>query len=298
MSKRESKRRRNRRRKIYRQTMMAINITFVAVSALIVVLSLFYMFTNKKKYRNEGIELYNQGKYEEAIDRFDKALECKQWFSGSVNVDIELYKADCYLRIDRFMDAHNTYSDILEKYSKRHYDKEKVDFLISLTTTLYKYSNGDYVSTVANFVKAVDLGYTEMSIYVAICYENQRNYDKMKEYYDLYSKNFGMNTFMYYKYASYYIIMEDYNQALTNIEQGFNAGDQIYLRKLKYTQIMCYEKMKDYEYAFSLCKDFITLYPDDQNGADLYAYLDTRVNIGTNPVNDVFNVGTGSDTEE
>lgn len=297
MSKRESRKRRTRRSKAYRKAMMIMNLIFIAVMVLFVVIGLFHLFTDKKKYRDAGVELYRQGKYQEAVESFDKALECNQWFSDAVNVDIELYKADCYMRADNFTAAHDVYMGILKKYSKRHYDEDGIEFLVSLTTTLDKYSNGDYVSTVANFVEACERGYTEMSVYAAICYENQRNYEKMKEYYDIYTKEFGMNTYMYYKYASYYILNQDYNQALSYIEQGFSAGDQAYIKQLKYTQIMCYQELADYERAFSLAQEYVALYPDDQMGAELYAYLDTRVNVSTEPVNDIYGIGTGSDSD-
>lgn len=297
MSKSESRRRRNRRRKAYRRAMMIARLVTVLLSVIVVIIGLFHVFTNKKEYRDKGIALYEQGKYQEAVEYFDKALRCNQWFSDAVNVDIELYKADCYMRMEDYISAGETYSGITTKYSKRHYNIDDINYLVSLCATLDKFSNGDYVSTVANFVKAVDRGYTEISIYAAICYENQHNYEKMKAYYDIYTRNFGMDSYLYYKYASYYIVQEDYDTASNYITQGLAAGDSTYLRQLKYAQIKCNEKMGNYDYAYELAKEYISEYPEDKNGMDMYAYLETRVKPDTNPVNDIFEIGTASDTD-
>lgn len=297
MSTRDNRRRRSKRRKAYRQTMMIVNLSVVLLTVTLVIIGLFHIFTNKKEYRDIGIELYEQGRYEEAIGYFDKALKCNQWFSDSVNVDIELYKADCYLRMENFMSAGETYSKIAAKYSKRHYNPDDINFLTSLCVSLEKFSNGDYVSTVANFVQAVDKGYTEISIYAAICYENQRNYNKMKEYFDIYVQKFGMNSYLYYKYASYYILQENYETAFSYITQGLSSSDTSYLRQIKYVQIKCYAETGNYQYAYELAKEYIAEYPDDENGLDMYAYLDTRVNLNTAPVNDIFGIESEPDVD-
>lgn len=272
--------------------MMITQMAVVLITVIVVIIGIFHVFTDKKEYRDKGIEQYNRGNYQEAVSYFDKALKCKQWFSDSVNVDIELYKADCYLRMEDFVSAGEIYSGIMSKYSDRHYNMEDINFLVSLCATLDKFSNGDYVSTVANFVEAVEKGYTEISIYAAICYENQRNYDKMKAYFDIYTQKYGMNSYLYYKYASYYILQEDYTTAANYITQGLSASDTTYLRQLKYAQIMCNSETGNYAQAYQLAKEYVTSYPDDKNGLDMCAYLETRVNLNTKPVNDIFGIDT------
>ena len=95
---------------------------------------------------------------------------------------------------------------------------------------------------------------------------------------------------MNYKYASYYYDTKDYNQALTYLAQGESAGDSDYLQEILYAEIMCYKELQNYTEAFSRATSYIAKYPEDQKGQDLYAYLDTRVNVNEVPVNDRYHL--------
>ena len=187
MSKKESKSRRKRRTKAYRRAVIITDIFFLCVIVLGLVLILTHTFTKKEKYREQAMNLYNQGDYLGAVTYFDKSIDCNQWFSDSINVDSSLYKAECYFQLNMFEEAKKAYQDILKKYDEKYYNKTEIDFLISLTENFMLFNQGEYFATVAKFVDAVERGYTEMSLYAAICYENQHNYEKMKEYYDKYS---------------------------------------------------------------------------------------------------------------
>ncbi len=288
MSKKESRTRRKRRTKAYRRAVIAIDLFFLFVIVFGLILVLTHTFTKKEEYREKALTLYEAEDYENAITYLDKALNCKQWFSDDINVDCSLYRAECYIELGQFEDAKKTYQTILDKYNEKHYNKTEIEFLITLMDNFMLFNQGEYFATVANFIDAVERGYTEISMYVAICYENQHNYEKMKEYYDIYSQSFGMNSYLYYKYATYYILNEDYNTALSYISEGYVATDNKYLEQLKYAEILCYERMNEYEYAYSLASSFISQYPDNQNGVDMYSYLDTRVNISPIPLNDKF----------
>ena len=168
--------------------------------------------------------------------------------------------------------------------------KEQLSYLSDLSHALGNYQRGDYVSTVATFTKAVENGHKDISIYAAICYENQKSYDKMKEYLDIYANYHGIDAYVNYKYASYYYDTKDYNQALTYLAQGESAGDSDYLQEILYAEIMCYKELQNYTEAFSRATSYIAKYPEDQKGQDLYAYLDTRVNVNEVPVNDRYHL--------
>ena len=273
----------------YRKIKIYYNLVFGAFILLAVIYGFLHTFTHKKDYRARGIEHFNNGEYEAAIEDFDNALNCNQWFSETVNVDIEMYKADSYIKLGDFSTANNVYSDILKKYPEKYYDKDEVDFLIELTNALNKYKNGDYVSTVACFNRAIEAGYVEMSLYAADCYEISKNYEEMKRNLDIYTAAFGYTPDICYKYASYYLAMEDYNNALSSIEQGIACGDSIYMQDFIYSQIVCYTKLNNYNTAYEYAKKYTAEYPGNTDIADMYEYLDTRVNIDTEVINDIYN---------
>ena len=280
-----ARRRRERKRRIRRFHLICLGVMLLAFIIVCV-----NIFSHKKSIRKEAVSLYEAGNYQEALDKFKEAYAEKQWFSDSINVDILLYEADCMMQLQLFSDAELTYLDIQKKYLGSKYDKEQLSYLSDLSHALGNYQRGDYVSTVATFTKAVENGHKDISIYAAICYENQKSYDKMKEYLDIYANYHGIDAYVNYKYASYYYDTKDYNQALTYLAQGESAGDSDYLQEILYAEIMCYKELQNYTEAFSRATSYIAKYPEDQKGQDLYAYLDTRVNVNEVPVNDRYHL--------
>ena len=233
-----ARRRRERKRRIRRFHLICLGVMLLAFIIVCV-----NIFSHKKSIRKEAVSLYEAGNYQEALDKFKEAYAEKQWFSDSINVDILLYEADCMMQLQLFSDAELTYLDIQKKYPTSKYDKEQLSYLSDLSHALGNYQRGDYVSTVATFTKAVENGHKDISIYAAICYENQKSYDKMKEYLDIYANYHGIDAYVNYKYASYYYDTKDYNQALTYLAQGESAGDSDYLQEILYAEIMCYKEL-------------------------------------------------------
>lgn len=297
MSKAESKKR-ILRRKINRRINMISNIVFVLLVMILVIGSIIHLFTKKNEYREMGIEQFKAANYEEALKLFDKSLDCNQWFSDATNVDICLYKAETYIKLEKYEEAGNTYKFILDKYKKKYYNEEEINFMISLTDALMRYEEGKYISAVLTFVDAVDRGYTGASIFAAICYNHMDQYDDMIKYYDIYKNSYGANSCLYYQYSSYYAKQNNFEEALKYANEGVNCSDSVYIDELKYLQVLCYTKLADYNTAYSYVKDYVAQYPNDSRGKELYDYLDTRINIKTKPVNNFFGISNEDVTEE
>lgn len=297
MTPREEKKRIKRKKKAIRRALHILNIALFILVVILTFVGVFHIFTPKKAYRNKGVDSFNKGDYETAIEHFDKALGYNQWFSDKLNVDICYYKADSYLRLEMYQEAYDTYSYILDEYSGSNYNADDISYLMYITDGLIKFSNGEYFGSHSIFVDAVNNGYTELAVYAAICFENLDDYPKMKEYFDIYSREVGMDAYLCYKFAQYYIEQKDYNTAVAYVNQGLSQEDKTYEKQLRYVQVVCYEKLGQFNEAFALAKEYKSLYPDDTNGDDLYAYLDTRVNISEEPLNDIFNL-FGEDPSE
>ena len=291
MSKSDIKRNRSKKRlnrKAENHISMMINIIFVLLLASFCIYAVLHLFTHKKSYRADGIAHYKNGEYEEALADFDSAMGEKQWFSGKINADIMMYRADCLMRLDRFAEASNTYVTILRDYNDSHYDRDEVSYMSELALSLENFKNGDYVSTVAAFTKAVDAGHTEIAIFAAICYANQGKFDMMKQYADIYVASYGMTSYLYYEFAVYYIREGDYDSALLNVNAGLSAKDDTYKKELSYLEIVCYKEKQDFQKAYDLALSYQATYPGDALGTDILDFLDTRVNIDTHPINPFF----------
>ncbi len=282
------RRKRSKKHYNYRKEVLIFNLVGFSFVIMFAVFGALNIFTGKKALRNEAVEQYKAGNYEEAIDLFDKAIDKKQWFSDSMNVDMEMYKANSYIMLNNYSSAMNIYVQIEEEYSESYYDKEEVDFLIRLTNALDKYDKGDYVSVIAAFSDGVDKGYTQLCLYLADCYDHQADFESMKKYCDLYASRYELNPYLCYKYASYYILNDNYEQAINYINQGIAISDGDVKQALCYAEIMCYEKLCNYEKAYSLAQNYKINYPQDMQGQNIIDYLDTRVNIDTTTVNNYF----------
>ena len=101
--------------KKYRKLKIYYNLIFAVIVIFIVIYGSLHVFTKKKTFRNEGLDYFDKGEYEAAIECFNKALSINQWFSDSVDVDIEMYKADSYVKLYDFAAAGRVYSSIKSK---------------------------------------------------------------------------------------------------------------------------------------------------------------------------------------
>ena len=276
-------------KKLRRYSLM-YNVIFILFVLLLLVYGCFRVFTDKKSLRNEGIEYFNNAQYDKAIACFDDALDCEQWFSNKVDVDILLYKAESLIKLEKFTEASKVYKILLEVYPDKYYDKDKIEYMVKITENLNKYKEGDYNSTLASINAGIELGYTELALYAVNIYESINDYENMKANLDIYSNKFGVNSYVCYEYAQYYLANSDYDNCLRYIEQGISFNDEQYLRQLLYSQILCYTKKLDYQKAYELSKSFINKYPDDKDGIEINSYLDTRINIDDTLVNDIYNI--------
>ncbi|MCM1171103.1 MAG: tetratricopeptide repeat protein [Clostridium sp.] len=278
-----------RKKQLERRSQIIVRTTFAVVIALMLGISIPHLFTKKYSYRDKGVACYHNASYAQAIEYFDDALSCKQWFSKEADIDILMYKADCHIRLNQFHDAYDAYGRILTDYNDRYYNRDSIKFLQNLSLCLESYANGNYGSNAAVFAQAVDKGYTEMSLYAANCYEKNGDYENMIQYYDIYTSIYGTSGKIAYKYAAYYMQIEDYNKALSYIEAHLDISDE-YTDDLLYLRIMSYSKLQNYEKAFSLAEEYIGKYPNDAAGRELYDFLYTRVNVDTEVVHDIYNL--------
>ncbi len=278
-----------RKKQLERRSQIIVRTTFLVIIALMLIISLPHLFTKKYKYRDKGVDCYNNEEYRKAVEYFDDALSCKQWFSKEVDIDILMYKADCHIRLEEFHDAYDTYGRILTDYNDRYYSHDSIKFLENLSLCLESYSNGNYGSNAAVFAQAVEKGYTEMSLYAANCYEKNGDYENMIKYYDIYTGIYGTSGKIAYKYASYYMSTEDYNKALSYIEAHPDINDE-YTDDLAYLRILCYSKLQNYEKAFSLAEEYTAKFPNDTAGKEIYDFLYTRVNVDGEVVHDIYNL--------
>jgi tetratricopeptide (TPR) repeat protein len=299
MAERRHNRKKNvkRRTQAYRRLVIRYKIIAAVFIVVMLLLGIPNIFTKKQDYRKQGIELFDQGNFEEAIVYFQKSLDEKQWLSENVDADVLQYEAASYIRIENYSEAKQLYETLLSDYSDSYYDRDEAEYLAGLCDTLIDYGEGMYSDSLDGLKGACDKGYTELAIYVAVCSESVQNYDDMKYYLDLYVQSNPKDAYVYLKYADMYIATGDYSQAVANVESALALNDGTYMQELYYRQILCYEKLSNYEKAYELSENYVSNYPGDERGVKLNDYLLTRTYPDTEVVNDIFGVNEPSDEE-
>ena len=83
---------------------------------------------DKYALRDQGIELYNSGKYAQAILAFDSAMEASDGQVSELQYDILKYRGECEIRIGDYQAAKESYGALYElcKDSPDYADIEQV----------------------------------------------------------------------------------------------------------------------------------------------------------------------------
>lgn len=69
---------------------------------------------DKYELRSSGIELYNSGDYQGAIEAFDAALDASDGQVSELQYDILKYRGECELRLGDYSAAKTTYNALVE----------------------------------------------------------------------------------------------------------------------------------------------------------------------------------------
>ena len=280
-----------------RRNLFIANVIMYALLVFVVLITAKNIKSDKKALRNEGVELYMQGSYDEAVSKFDEALKEKQWFAGKLNADICLYRAESLSKSEKYAEAARAYREALDYKYKSFMKKSRIEELIDINEALFKYSCGEYNACLDAFVKAVENGHEELSIFAALCCDKKGDLENMKKYMDIYTQKYGYTSFLYYQTAVYHIKNGDADAAASYIEDGLSLDDDSHRRQLEYLKIAALKKDKNFKEAYRLAADYVNKYPDDAEGKKLYEYLDTRVNADPNPINNIYGLYYDDDYE-
>ena len=233
-------------------------------------------FGIKYHMRDRALSLYQNGDYAGALPLLEEALHPPLLFAESMDNDVRLYIADCYVNMGKYADACDIY-DVILSFNPR--DPEKISYLQNIARGLQLYEEGDYRSALPILLAAYEDGYGELLLYVGSCYGQTGDLENMQIYYNIYLQNHEMNGFMYAQYAAIALDQDDLSGAYQYIEEGKALQDQTGARELLYDEIIYYEKQKEYNTAYEKAKAFTEAYPEDADGKAEYDILYTRQTI-------------------
>jgi len=133
---------------------------------------------DQRELRLEGITLMESEKYEEALEKFQEALDLSLGKVGDTEMDICFYKAEAQYKLGNLEDAMATYTAIIDfnKDARAHF----------LRGNLY-YSLGEEENALKDYAAAIEQEKKDYEIYIGV-YEALLSHDKEKEAQDYLNK--------------------------------------------------------------------------------------------------------------
>lgn len=234
------------------------------------------MTSDKDKLRKNGISAYNKYNYEEAISLFQQALDEHQWFTKKMDLDIQMYMADSYMRLCDYNQAKNTFIRI-RSINNGAIDSDLLENSIHLADAMIQVDQGNYQTAIYYLEDAVANGNVAMNLYLGGCYGKDGNFNKMIECYEAYTAKYNMNSYIAAQLSTYYLEQEQYAMAKTYIDSGLVVEDHTYLEQVLYNEVAYYELTSDFETAFNKIQSFVAAYPENETGKKEYDYLYSRM---------------------
>ncbi len=216
---------------------------------------------NQLAFRQVGINKMNEGKFDEAAEAFQKALDQSQAVIGELELDICYYKATAQYNGGDTKGAITT-CDALIDYD----DKDAKAYFIRGCINL---KEGDSENARKDYASALELSGNNYALYLSV-YENLSGAGFEEEAEELVTKALdleGESAEDYRERGHIYLIREEYDKARKELDQAIKMGDTkalLYLAQV-------YDAQGDSKKATSLYESYIK-----KNDAD----ADTMIALG------------------
>lgn len=291
----------------------------------------------QQMYREEGMKAMSDGKYEEAVNLFDDALQVSSGKISELELDICYQKAVCQMKTGLVEEALETLSALL-KYDKKDskayylmgtiymaqkenergirnfdrailYDSSQYALYISIYQQLslagleenakdYLYQatklNGNsaedfrekgrvflllknYDEAKKQLDKALNAKDEDAKLYMAKLLEETGNTQQAYAVYESYAQNNKKDGSAQYKLGMILMETDDDKGALEYFQKALESGnieDETVILK---NQMICYEKLEDYNNALEIARTYVEKYPEDLEMKKEFLFLSTRV---------------------
>lgn len=204
--------------------------------------------------------------YEESLKDYDTLLE-----KNKKDISLYLGKYQVLMAQGKDADGETLLNEALNIASsdtpEQKFQKAKIYYFL-----------GDYDTAMTELTSAGEAGYTESYQYLGNIYLEKNDITNAIYYFELYlEKTNNKNISQVYNQIAYcYIKEENYEEALSYINKGLKNATAENEQELRKNEIIAYEKMGDVELALEKMESYITDYPDDQEAARDYIFLQTR----------------------
>lgn len=253
-------------------------------------------------YRQQAIDLMEIGRYQEAAEMFQIALNQSYGTLDDMDLDIAYYRAAALYNAGETGDAIDAYTAMIA-YDKKAWEPYYLRATIYLNEGSKESADADYAEAIAKDKKNYDLyiqiyqnlnsaGYGEegeqylnRALELAgngaagLCAKGQISYylgdtnqalSYLQQAIDAGSEKARLELIGIYEEE------KEYDKAFSQIEAGLQAEDETYYQELSRVQIVLYEKEGEWDKAKTAMASYLENYPNDKEASRENTFLQTR----------------------
>lgn len=213
-------------------------------------------------YYLRGTVYAEQGNLENAQEDFDKVISLSPQDYDRL---IDIY---CVLNDNGYREKGQEYlRSAMEGGTKNmsNYEKGCISYYLE-----------DYENARNYLERARDDGGYEAVLFLGRTYETLGDNNYAISVYNAYLDNKEANPQILNQLGLCKMQMKDYEGALAAFQTAMNIENNGIMQVLKLNEIVAYENLEEYRNAAALLKSYLETYPDDQEAAREYIFLQTR----------------------
>lgn len=213
-------------------------------------------------YYLRGTVYAEQGNLESAREDFDKVISLSPQDYDRL---IDIY---CVLNDNGYRETGQEYlRSAMEGGTKNmsNYEKGCISYYLE-----------DYENARNYLERARDEGGYEAVLFLGRTYETLGDNNYAISVYNTYLDNKEANPQILNQLGLCKMQMKDYEGALAAFQTAMNIENNGIMQVLKLNEIVAYENLEEYRNAAALLKSYLETYPDDQEAAREYIFLQTR----------------------
>lgn len=244
------------------------------------------------------------GDYKAAVLSYGQIIDLKddagaRMLRGMTYMSLDEYalaETDLYAAVSQSRKSYSVYRALYSALVAQDKDEE-ADRVLNDALELSGSSGEDYFNRGMIYIdlqddesaaemleKSYEKGYTAALLGLGEVSVRQEDYEKARGYYETFFGEADLNKTDssllargYNQYAVCMMAAGNYEEAATACENGLKYNDRETDASLSFNLIAAYEKLARWEDAYNVARDYVSKYPDDENGLREYEFLESRV---------------------
>ena len=221
---------------------------------------------DRDAYRQYGINCIENGSYDDAVDAFQKALDQSVGSVGAEELDICYYKAKAQYLSGDVDGAIDTYTAIID------YNKDSDAYY--LRGCIY-FAKNDSDKGMKDFKTALSENADNYELYLGV-YQKQGDNDSSQKYFKKYLDSGEADSYDLMNMGQAQMDNGNYDTAITYFQTALDLESVPNKQQITKAMIIAYEYSGDFATAKSQMEEYMKDYPDDEDAAREYQFLETR----------------------